>query len=148
MRPHRSLSLVPLLALVALGGCSPDDDTAAGTTAGPSGGTSTPAAPVLGDVSADGHCDPDVIDIDHGRPTMALIYNVPAGRPDGELTTMVHFTDPGRDAEPGGGFGYGGAGDGSRSSLVTGVPNEDIDHIEVTATTDDGSAGTCTIDVA
>jgi hypothetical protein len=33
-------------------------------------------------------------------------------------------------------------------SLVPLSSPSDIDHIEVTATTDDGSAGTCTIDVA
>lgn len=145
MRPHRPLFLGPVI-LLALAGCSPDEDAPSETSTGTS--AELTSVPVLGNTAADGSCDPDIIDIDHERPTMALIYNVPAGRPDGELTTMVHFTDPGRDAEPGGGFGYGGAGDGSRSSLVTGVPNEDIDHIEVTATTGDGSTGTCTIDVA
>jgi hypothetical protein len=140
MRPHPSLVLIPLLWLA---GCSPDEDAPSGTSTG----TSAEAhVPVLGDVAADGSCDPGIIDIDHEHPTMALIWNIPDGYPEAELTTTVHFTDPARGTENGGGMGYGGGG--SRVSLVTGTPNEDIDHIEVTATTDNGTTETCTIDVA
>lgn len=143
MRPHRPLFLGPVI-LLALAGCSPDEDAPSETSTGTS--AELTSVPVLGNTAADGSRDPDIIDIDHERPTMALIWNIPDGYPEAELTTTLHFTDPARNAEAGGGMGYGGGS--SRASLVTGTPNEDIDHIEVTATTAAGSARTCTIDVA
>lgn len=142
---HSPLRLLPLavpLTVAALAGCSSDEDA----PSGPHRNISRDApVPVLGDVAADGSCDPGIIDIDHERPTMALIWNIPDGYPEAELTTTVHFTDPARATEGGGDMGYGGGG--SRASLVTGIPNEDIDHIEVTATAN-GEGRTCTIDVA
>ena len=144
MRSLRSLYLVPL-TVAALAGCSSDDDS---SSEPPSGTSSAALSTPSGNVSADGSCDPEVIDIDHERPTMSLIYNVPAGYPETELTTTVHFDDPTRDAESGGGLEYGGGGNGSRASLLTNVPNEDIDHVEVTVTTNNGATETCTIDVA
>lgn len=143
-----SLAVPLTVAALALTGCSSDDDF----SSEPPADTSTAAsfAPLVGNVTADGACDPEVIDIDHERPTMSLIYNVPDGYPEAELTSIVHFTDPTRDAEDGGGLGYGGGGNGSRASLITDVPNEDIDYVEVTVTAHDApdTSETCTIDVA
>lgn len=144
MRSHRSpLHLAPLtvpLTVVAftLGGCSSDED----------------ASPVLGNVSADGRCDPDVISVvdgpgedmtpEPGYEYMGVHYGGNDGAPDASVEALAVS---------------GGTSDGETSArfsspggtITWGFPDgrkADVDHIKVTATTDDGSAGTCTIDVA
>lgn len=137
MRPHRTLSLVPLLAAVALGGCSPDPKD----------------APVLGDVSADGQCNPDIISVidgpdedmtpEPGYEYMGVHYGGNDGAPDASVEALAVS---------------GGASDGETSArfsspggtITWGFPDgrkANVDHIEVTATTDDGGTETCTIDV-
>ncbi|HIW92551.1 MAG TPA: hypothetical protein H9870_12940, partial [Candidatus Corynebacterium avicola] len=150
MRPlhspqHFVTLAVPLTAAVlALGACSSEDSSKASSTDSPAdASTEASSEPLLGEVSEDGSCDPEIVDIDHESPSMTLIYNAAAGTPENELTTEVHFTDPDREPEFGGGLGHGGGGDDSRASLSTGTPNEEIDHIEVTATPVDGDPETC-----
>lgn len=155
--PQRLATLaVPLTAALALGACSSEEssDTSSGAVSNAPFAESTAdtsaeesSEPVLGKVSDDGSCDTEVVDIDHESPSMTLIYNIPGGTPENDLTTEVHFTDPERKPEFGGGLGHGGGEDDSRASLKTGIPNEDIDRIVVTATPVNGGTETCTLDV-
>lgn len=141
-------SLAVLLTVAALGltACSSGDEDTSETTA------TAPSAPILGDISDDGACDPEVIDIDHERPTMSLVHNVPYGYPEHSLSTMLHYIDPERAPQSGGGGGSKGGSGGGVSRLITEFPNADIDFIEVTATATDEDGNdvteTCTIDVA
>lgn len=155
--PQRLATLaVPLTAALALGACSSEgsSDTSSGAVSNAPSQSPLPTQvqrsrrnPSRGKVSDDGSCDTEVVDIDHESPSMTLIYNIPGGTPENDLTTEVHFTDPEREPEFGGGLGHGGGEDDSRASLKTGIPNEDIDRIVVTATPVNGGTETCTLDV-
>jgi hypothetical protein len=141
MRPHRSLSLVPL-TLLALAGCSSDPQD----------------APVLGDVSADGHCDPEVISLvdgprdpanlpDNGQDHLSVHYEGNDGAPAADVEARAVLKQPASTDDSSTSAGFSTPGDTVTWTLAEDA-RSDIDHIEVTATTDDGSAGTCTIDVA
>jgi hypothetical protein len=142
---HSPLYLAPLavpLTVAALAGCSSDSQD----------------APVLGNVSADGHCDREVISLvdgprdpanlpDNGQDHLSVHYEGNDGAPTADVEARAVLKQPKSTDDSSGGAGFSTPG-GTVTWTLAGNSRADIDHIEVTATTDNGTTETCTIDVA
>lgn len=122
------------LALLTVGCTHPADEEAAVPTR-------EPDAPLLGEVSTDGHCDPNVVDIDHEKNTPHLEYH---GFPGDHL----HLAFVGNDGTtlrehdidlPEGSTGH---------QAISSIYNGDIKHIAVDVTAPDRQAEHCIIPVA
>lgn len=125
---------------------APETDEASSSSASPSGSSATPranSAPILGAVSPHGNCDPEIIDIDHERPTAHITYT---GHEGDHIVVQIRFTDDSgaaqtKDSE------FTLAKGMTGMQLPTDVPNDSISEISVSALSGSGQPGTCKIPV-
>ncbi|MCK7638398.1 hypothetical protein [Corynebacterium pygosceleis] len=100
-------------------------------------------APILGEVSASGDCDPEVIDIDHRKPSADISYT---GRPGDAIDIrIVHEPETGGKQNTDYGIRLDGGATGWQ--IPSGIPNATIHEIVVTAVGGTGVPGECRIPV-
>ncbi|KQB87088.1 hypothetical protein [Corynebacterium lowii] len=137
----RYLLLIPsALCLAFITACSSAEETTEPTTVDFE--PRDPEAPILGAVSEEGHCDPEVIDIDHERNTPYVTYH---GQP-GDAITLQFVANDGVTVLEESDFELSSRQTGHHA--LSGLYNGDISGIHVTANGRVGQAGTCVIPVA
>ena len=142
----RRTPLIPVLCsatlLATAASCSPPNERE--STAPSAHLTPRPAgAPILGEVSASGECDPEVIDIDHRKPSADITYN---GKPGDRIDIrIVHEPDPGEKQNTDYGIRLDEGATGWQ--IPSGIPNATIHEIVVTAVGGTGMTGECRIPV-
>ena len=136
------LAVCSATLLVTAVSCSPPNER---ESSAPSAHlTPRPAgSPTLGEVSASGECDPEVIDIDHRKPSADITYT---GRPGDAIDIrIVHEPEPGEKQNTDYGIRLDEGATGWQ--IPSGIPNATIHEIVVTTVGGTGTTGECRIPV-
>ena len=136
LKQHGRVALPLLLASTLITGCSPQPEP---TTL--SQVNRDPAESILGNVSADGRCDPAVVDIDHEKPTAYITYR---GQPGDHVELELVKVDESLEAEI---QSFELSDTQNEMQIPTSIPNESISEINVSADGRVGKPGQCVIEV-
>jgi hypothetical protein len=101
-----------------------------------------PNDPILGNVSSDGKCDPQVVDIDHQKPVAFITYQ---GQPGDRIEVKIGKESGSEEPET---ISFEMDSHQTEMQLPTSIPNSSISEISVTAEGRVGKPGECVIEVA